>query len=557
MSEAELEDMGMTEARLWEDEQGHRCWKIGSKWGTKGESVLDIFHREGILFAGNYDGRAERLRSEVREGDLFLVTHGVQIVAVARVTSPGAPLTRFEARFRGDARTDSYFGDEEVLGVRAEIYPLDQSEDDEGYWDRKRFHAASQSYKEMAIRLWRKYRERAERRRGNLFSWANKELAQDSFLCWLFERGETDPESAVGRAARRLIAKLAGDEAFVEGPLEVMKQWNHIDILLAFGEEGSPSRRFLIVEDKVGASLYNNLDAYHDRVVAAFNVAPEQVRCAVLKTGEDGYLLRQIADLVRANAKLAEEKEPDRAKAHVIPNVMFREGLLGTLTVERRNGKWPAHTDEMFCDYVAHLEACNRAVHRYKDEAYSAWSGDWTAYSGLLSALARVPGATFDHWFYVNNPSQPFNALCMGYRKEKYICEGCYSLYFHVNSSMQELQLRIGGLGQDDCKEIRGLVFGTILEMQEEQDATGAARYPLLNAFTKPARFGFGADITVVRLPAVTEGKQAGWLALCEDGCVDIQRTAERLNAFASLLDDLALRVEARYNEALPDEAKA
>ena len=562
--ENELEDMGMTETCLWEDDQKHRCWKIGSKWGTKGESVLDLFYREGILFAGNDDGKAERLRTQVREGDLFLVTHGVRIMAVARVTSPGAPLTRFEPRFQGDPRTKDYFGDESVVGVRAEIYPLNRDEDKYEYGGQMRFHGTSQCYRDLAIRLWRKYRERAEERRGNLFEWANKELAQDSFLCWLFTRRDVDPESVEGRAARRLIVKLAGDEAFVEGPLEVMKQWKHIDILLAFGEKDAPSRRFLIVEDKVSASLYNNLDAYHETVCSCFKVTPDKVRCAVLKTGEDGHLLRQIEDLKRknveileANAKIPEKEASQRERLHVIPSLMFREELFEVLTEEYQDKMWPMGTDETFRDYVAHLDKWNAVAHRYKKEAYSEWSKDWTAYCGFLTALSKRPGAIFDHWFYVNNPSQPFNALCMGYLKEKYICNGHYYLYFHVNSAMQELQLRIGGAKKETCREPRSLVYNTILEMQKDTNAGGETRYPLLNVLRKPSHFGSGADITIMRLPAIVKGTQDGWLVLREGELVDVPETAKRLNAFAMLLDDIAPRVEAEYAKCHPDDAEA
>lgn len=555
--ENELEDMGMTETCLWEDDQKHRCWKIGSKWGTKGESVLDLFYREGILFAGNDDGKAERLRTQVREGDLFLVTHGVRIMAVARVTSPGAPLTRFEPRFQGEPRTEYYFGDESVLGVRAEIYPLNRDEDKYEYGGQKRFHGSSQCYKDLAIRLWRKYRERAEERQGNLFEWANKELAQDSFLCWLFKQGEGVPESVEGRAAWRLMEKLAGDKTFVGSPVEIIKQRKHIDILLAFGEEGSSSRRFLIVEDKVGASLYNNLDAYHETVCSCFNVPPEQVRCAVLKTGEDGYLTRQIEDLKRKNAEIEGKKPEEREKLHVIPTVVFRDDLLSILRIDKRNGTWPTGTNETFRGYVTHLEKWSCVAHRYNDEAYSEWSKDWTAYSGFLTALTKEPGAIFDHWFYVNNPSQPFNALCMGYLKEKYICEGHYSLYFHVNSSAQELQLRIGGLERDNRKTMRDLVFDVAREMQEERDSAGEKRYPLLSEFKKPARFGSGEYITVMRLPDILKENKTGWLVICKCGFVNVQKTAQRLNDFATLLDDIAPRVEVEYAKRYPKEAKA
>ena len=67
-------------------------WKIGSRWSDHGEaysSILDVFYNTKTVFAGNYK---ENFLQYVKIGDLFAITSGEKIVAVAKVLSEPAKL---------------------------------------------------------------------------------------------------------------------------------------------------------------------------------------------------------------------------------------------------------------------------------------------------------------------------------------------------------------------------------------------------------------------------------------------------------------------------------
>ena len=57
-------------------------WKVGSRWGNQGPSVLDLFMEYGCVFFGgsHSDGRLGRW-GDVVKGDLFIVSDGATPVA--------------------------------------------------------------------------------------------------------------------------------------------------------------------------------------------------------------------------------------------------------------------------------------------------------------------------------------------------------------------------------------------------------------------------------------------------------------------------------------------
>lgn len=519
-----------------------RYWRIGSTWDE--QSVLNIFCREGLVFAHNGNGSATRIQTEMREGDLIFVTDGYTIVAIAEVRSPGADMTKFRRRLVIDEEK-KYFS-AGVCGVRVKVYRLPKEmikAKKYRYLCRQRFHAVWGVQEQvLAESLWAMCQEREEERRGNLFSWANKELAQDAFFCWLFERSQANPNSVEGRAAKQIIETMAQSAAndgaaFTAGPMTIYKQWWNIDILLAFGEKESPARRFLVIEDKVGAGLYNDLDKYCARVVKSFNVPPEQVRCAVIKTEDDGMLASAIRTLQAENAQ-------GKAK-HVIPNMVLRENLLKVFNAHKKPREAEDESDT-YNDFVKHLQEREAAFKQYKKLKFAEWSKGpqaWEGWRGLFTALSTEPGSPFDRWCYVNNPSQPFNALCLDHDLVRPIFGKRYELYYHINSATGELQLRVCEVEQESRTAVRTTIFQTVEALKERNDPELAP----LKLFQRPARFGSGWYIGIENLPArkdanLKEGDvgTCGWLELDTSGNVDVPKTVERLRVYADLLGKIA-----------------
>jgi len=101
-------------------------WKIASRWsktGTKKSSVLELFRKYNIVFAGKYTEKILRL---VQKGDLVAISDGRKIVAVAKVISRPTAITNFTEIQEADKQ---YFDYEDwVVGFRVEIYNFSQDE---------------------------------------------------------------------------------------------------------------------------------------------------------------------------------------------------------------------------------------------------------------------------------------------------------------------------------------------------------------------------------------------------------------------------------------------
>lgn len=101
-------------------------WKIASRWsnsGTKKSSVLDLFRKYNIVFAGK---ETEKIKSTVKIGDTVAISDGIKIVAVAKVISTPVPITTFTDIQNEDKKRFDY--DDWVVAFRVEIYNLSQDE---------------------------------------------------------------------------------------------------------------------------------------------------------------------------------------------------------------------------------------------------------------------------------------------------------------------------------------------------------------------------------------------------------------------------------------------
>jgi len=101
-------------------------WKIGSRWsetGTKDSSVLDIFDKHRIVFAGR---KTDTIKSNVKIGDLISISDGLKIVRVGQVISLPKKITEFKFFDKVDKKRFDY--NDETVGFRVELFKLDESE---------------------------------------------------------------------------------------------------------------------------------------------------------------------------------------------------------------------------------------------------------------------------------------------------------------------------------------------------------------------------------------------------------------------------------------------
>lgn len=100
-------------------------WKIASRWsntGTKKSSILDLFRKYGIVFAGK---ETEKIRKSVKPGDLIAISDGIKIVSVAKVISSPVSVTSFQIEESDKKRFDY---NDWVIGFKVEIFNLNQNE---------------------------------------------------------------------------------------------------------------------------------------------------------------------------------------------------------------------------------------------------------------------------------------------------------------------------------------------------------------------------------------------------------------------------------------------
>ena len=104
---------------------------------------------------------------------------------------------------------------------------------------------------------------------NNIFDYATKELSQDAFLRWLFEKYD-DPE--VGEVSRSLIAKLVslGGKPIDQNQINTVKTWSQIkkiDIIVDFYVGNTKS--IMIIEDKTTSDPHDNqLIRYKNEVIS-------------------------------------------------------------------------------------------------------------------------------------------------------------------------------------------------------------------------------------------------------------------------------------------------
>lgn len=114
-------------------------WKIGSRWGNNGESVLDLFLRYGCVFFGGKDDRGVGRWLDVRPGDLFIVSSGSVPALIGEAL--GTFKSYDDIGFDFDAVAQGKFIDANVRICDALLVPLRDGDSKKGWRidGRKRF----------------------------------------------------------------------------------------------------------------------------------------------------------------------------------------------------------------------------------------------------------------------------------------------------------------------------------------------------------------------------------------------------------------------------------
>lgn len=112
--------MIVTQKREFGEDIMSTVYKIGSRWGTNGPSVLGVFRHNNIVFIGGENGWQEKFK-RVKKGDYFAVSDGYKIVSVAKVISDPKSVVEFDICEEDKVRFDY---EDWVMAVRVKIVDL-------------------------------------------------------------------------------------------------------------------------------------------------------------------------------------------------------------------------------------------------------------------------------------------------------------------------------------------------------------------------------------------------------------------------------------------------
>jgi len=330
--------------------------------------------------------------------------------------------------------------------------------------------------------------------RPNLFSFATSELSQDAMLCWLLAWAHQDckaldgPLHALGvHVVHRLITlykEQRGETAPAPGddfPVKVHRQKFKIDVLALVGDQLA-----LLIEDKVGTAAHSNQLARY-REAAEGGWKERQVLCFYVQIGDQS------------------DYGPARKAGYA---VVTRPTLLEIL----RKGLALGVRDNIFMDYLVHLEGIVANVQSWKRAPPVRWSGN--AWRGFYVALQAALGQ--GNWNYVPNPAGGFMGFWWNFKEHPEV-----TLYLQLEEAQLCVKINVPEKSRRSA-----------LRDQWSRRVLAAGRNAGMN-WKRPSHFGHGRYMTVAHLGDNYREPDAR-------GLLSWEPTLQRLQAATTFLDDMA-----------------
>ena len=321
----------------------------------------------------------------------------------------------------------------------------------------------------------------------NLFRYATSELSQDAFICWLLawadsKQREEDPAlHEVGLAfVKQLFIASGTDCPDPPFSVEVERQVKGVDVVALVG-----SQYALVIEDKVHTSNHSDQLRRYREAMSNKHQDRELV-CVYLKTGDQSSY-REVESKGWATFGRSQYLEVLRSGAKSVSNAIFS-------------------------DFLAHLEAQEADVQRYRavpPEDWRQWDG---AYRGLFMALQEKLDS--GSWDYVPNAKGGFFGFWWGWQG---IQDGDLYLQLEEDSLVVKVQVMNGDLRS----KVRNMWSERVLESMSE------------HGFVRPKRFGHGRFMTVAQL-------SGDYRASGSDGLLNLDATANLLKEVTQSVASLA-----------------
>ena len=131
-------------------------WKIASRWsddGNRNSSIIDIFRKYNIVFAGRKQDDIKRL---VKPNDIIALSDGTTVVSVVKVTDIPKPITEFNFD-ELDRNSGRFNYNDRVIGFKVYLYDLKSK--DWFKYNRGTFHGVNEPHRSKIKSLFEKYNE--------------------------------------------------------------------------------------------------------------------------------------------------------------------------------------------------------------------------------------------------------------------------------------------------------------------------------------------------------------------------------------------------------------
>lgn len=330
----------------------------------------------------------------------------------------------------------------------------------------------------------------------NLFKFATSELSQDAFICWLLqwaasEFKDVDPKlnECSMEFVDALFLKAGKAKPDAIDSIKVNKQINSIDVLVII-KEASGNTYAIIIEDKTDTKHHSGqLKRYYKIVRDKFKINENNIIPIYLKTG-------------------------DQSSYSDVNSYGFFEFLRSDFLYILRKGKATGVDNDIFNDFLDHLESIEQSVNRYKNEPIEKWADSRSSrvWAGFFIELKKNVGS--GGWGYVPNPSGGF--MCFSWYSK-----AVGNVIPYLLLAENQLCFKIKVTGSNPTK---------VRNEWQKRICKAAKELPSDLTITKPDRFGSGKNMTVAVL-------KSGYLQADDNNMVDIPKTINVLKKCETILD--------------------
>ena len=302
---------------------------------------------------------------------------------------------------------------------------------------------------------------------NNLFYYAQKELSQDAFICWLlsFAVKGCNKDQILKKCAQDFLRMFTGisesKDIYLSEPPR--RQYKHIDILLTVND-----RYKVIVEDKTDTSEHGDqLKNYWNTVEEEFSQYGYDILGVYFKTGYQSDL-----------------------SAVISAGYMYcgRDAILSILQKYA-----DVVQNDIFLDYYTHLKYVTQAAGDYNKLPIKQWDRRqiYEFYHVSKKELAYTNMGM--QYGYVHNPSGGFDAMWIYHKDCIVMFDGLqYELYLQCEFSVGELKIRYRASALEE--KIYGERRDRLIWKQKDGKWEDVAKD---NNFVKDGRYGSGKSVAL------------------------------------------------------------